>query len=197
MNVNLAVLVSGDGTNLQALIDASHAPDFGARIGLVVSDRRDAFGLERARTAGISTEVIEWSSDRDASTLCLLELIRTHDVDALVLAGFMRILGASAIDRFPNRIINVHPSLLPEFPGRDAIGMALAAEAEATGVTVHFVDEQVDHGPILAQERVPILPGDTRDSLAARIHAVEHELLPRVVSDFANGRLRRRQQVVS
>ncbi len=197
MTVNLAVLISGNGTNLQALIDASQTPDFGARVGVVVSDRRDAYGLERARTAGIPTEVIQWSPDRDASTRRLLALVNGHDVDAMVLAGFMRILGASAIDRFPNRIINVHPSLLPLYPGRDAIGMALEAGATATGVTVHFVDELVDHGPILAQEPVPIMPGDTRERLAARIHAVEHDLLPRVVSDFANDRLRHWQQVVS
>ncbi len=188
--MKLAVLISGNGTNLQALIDASRRPGFGASLEVVVCDKPDAFGLERAVSAGIPTEVIGWTSERNASTERLLEILDQYDVEALVLAGFMRILGPAAISRFPNRIINIHPSLLPDFPGYDAIGAALAEGVETTGVTVHFVDEEVDHGPIIAQRTVAVAPDETRESLASRIHEVEHELLPSVVSDFANGRLR-------
>ncbi len=184
----IAVLISGTGSNLQALIDQ---PDEGFRIVLVISDRPDAPGLTRAEIAGIDTEVLPWSSfaDRCAFTDALCAAARRKGAEGLVLAGFMRILGPSAIDAFPDAIINIHPALLPAFPGAHAVEQALAAGVRYTGVTVHFVDEQVDHGPIIAQEPVPVLPDDDVESLHARIQAVEHGLLPRVVAAFGRGEL--------
>lgn len=185
----LAVLVSGNGTNLQALVDATADPGFGASIVVVVSDRPDAYALTRAEAAGIPTEVVPWSPDRTRSTKAVIDVFERYEVKGVVLAGFMRILGPAAIRRYPNRIINVHPSLLPSFAGSKAIEAALAHGVKVTGVTVHFVDEEVDHGPIIAQEPVVVEPGDDVESLAARIHIVEHVLLPAVVGDFVAGRL--------
>ncbi len=184
----IAVLISGTGSNLQALIDQ---PEEGFRIVLVISDRPDAPGLTRAEIAGIDTEVLPWPSfgDRGAFTDALCGAARRKGAEGLVLAGFMRILGPSAMDAFPDAIINVHPALLPAFPGAHAVEQALAAGVRYTGVTVHFVDEQVDHGPIIAQEPVPVLPDDDVESLHARIQAVEHGLLPRVVTAFGRGEL--------
>lgn len=184
----IAVLISGTGSNLQALID--HTDD-GYRIAVVISDRPDAAGLGRAHAAGISTEIVSWSSfgDRDAFTDAVCGAARGSGAEGLVLAGFMRILGPSAISAFPDAIINVHPAMLPSFPGAHAIEQALEHGVRYTGVTVHFVDEQVDHGPIIAQEPVAILSDDDVKSLHARIQTVEHALLPRVVSAFGRGEL--------
>jgi len=184
----IAVLISGTGSNLQALID--HADD-GYRIAVVISDRSDAAGLGRAQAAGIPADVVPWSSygDRGAFTDAVNTAARTSGAAGLVLAGFMRILGPSAIAEFPDAIINVHPALLPAFPGAHAVEQALEHGVRYTGVTVHFVDEQVDHGPIIAQEPVAILPDDNVESLHARIQTVEHVLLPRVVSAFGRGEL--------
>jgi len=187
--MKLAVLISGNGSNLAALIAASADASFGASIEVVISDNPDAFGLHRATEAGIPTGLISWS-DRTTGTDQLLGLLDQYSVDAVVLAGFMRILGPAAIAHYPSRIINIHPSLLPAFPGRDAIGLALDHGVKVTGVTVHFVDEEVDHGPIIAQKAVDVVDGDDRASLAVRIQQQEHILLPAVVSAFANGRLR-------
>ena len=182
----IAVLISGSGTNLQALIDASLEPDFGCSIRTVMSDRVGAQGLDRAERAGIHTEVIAWSDhpDRASFTAAVCDSAESAGAKALVLAGFMRILAPVAISRFPNAIINVHPALLPQFPGANAIEQALAAEVDTTGVTVHFVDELVDHGPIIAQRSVAIEPDDDVDRLHARIQDLEHRLLPEVVSAF-------------
>jgi len=184
----IAVLISGTGSNLQALIDTMGG-DY--RIAVVLSDREDAPGLRRARKAGIPTVVVPWSShgDRDGFTDAVCDAARRFGAEALVLAGFMRILGPSAITAFPDAIINIHPALLPAFPGAHAVEQALAHGVRYTGVTVHFVDEQVDHGPIIAQEPVAILPGDDVESLHARMQTVEHRLLPRVVSAFGRGEL--------
>ena len=182
----VAVLISGAGSNLQALIDY---PDAGYRITAVISDRPDAGGLDRARAAGIPVEVVAWSSfdDRDTFTDAVCDAARASGAEGLVLAGFMRILGPSAITAFPDAILNVHPAMLPSFPGAHAVEQALAHGVRYTGVTVHFVDEQVDHGPIIAQEPVSVLPNDDVESLHARIQTVEHALLPRVVSAFGRG----------
>lgn len=185
----IAVLVSGSGSNLQALIDASAADDYRARIVVVVGDRPGIRALDRAEAAGIPTEVIAWDGDREKCTTAVCDIADRHGARAIVLAGFMRILAPSAIDRFPGAILNTHPALLPAFPGAHAIPQALAHGVKLTGVTIHFVDEEVDHGPIVAQVAVPVLPGDDERSLTERIQAVEHRLYPQVVDAFAAGRL--------
>jgi phosphoribosylglycinamide formyltransferase-1 len=187
--VRIAVLVSGSGSNLQALLDAGD--DLGAEIVLVLSDKADAYGLERARGAGIPTAVVHWAdhADRAAFTTAVCDAIQGAGAEAVVLAGFMRILSAEAVERFPLRILNIHPSLLPSFPGAHAVEDSLAHGAKVTGVTVHFVDEQVDHGPVIAQRPVLIEEGDDADSLHARIQQVEHQFYPQVVAAFAAGRI--------
>lgn len=187
----IAVLISGSGTNLQAIIDASLNPGFGCSISVVISDRADAKGLDRATRAGIRTDVVEWSdhANRASFTTAVCDTAESHGAKALVLAGFMRILSPDAISRFSDAIINVHPALLPQFPGAHAIEQALAAGVDTTGVTVHFVDELVDHGPIIAQRSVSIEPDDDVDRLHARIQDLEHSLLPEVVSAFGRGEI--------
>lgn len=187
----IAVLISGSGSNLQALID--HRPDTASDydIAVVISDRAGVRGLDRAAAAGIPTEVVAWSdhADRASFTDAVVATARRYGVDGLVLAGFMRILAPSAIVAFPDAIVNVHPALLPAFPGADAVSQALDHGVLVTGVTVHFVDEQVDHGPIIAQEPVPVRSTDDEASLHARIQEVEHRLYPQVVGAFARGEL--------
>ena len=190
--MRVAVLVSGSGSNLQAIIDAAAAdPGYPAEIVLVLSDRPGVRGLERATAAGIPTAVVAWSDhpDRASFTTAVCDAIESSGAHGVVLAGFMRILSPEAVGRFPNRILNIHPSLLPAFPGGHAVPDALAYGAKVSGVTVHFVDEQVDHGPIVAQEPVAVADDDTEATLHARIQAVEHQLYPKVVADFAAGRL--------
>jgi phosphoribosylglycinamide formyltransferase-1 len=173
----IGVLVSGEGTNLQALIDA------GLPIRAVASNRKDARALERARAAGVAaaTFSLDCHDSREERDLVMATWLEEQGVEVVVLAGYMHLLTPSFLDRFPERIVNVHPSLLPEFPGVDAIDAALAAGVETTGVTVHLVDEGLDTGPVLRQEPVPVEP---RESLTERIHAVEHRLLPEVVREL-------------
>jgi phosphoribosylglycinamide formyltransferase-1 len=177
----IGVLVSGEGTNLQALIDA------GLSISAVGSNRRDARGLMRARAAGIPTATfsLDCHADRPERDLVMATWLEEQGVELVVLAGYMHLLTAPFLDRFPDRIVNVHPSLLPAFPGAHAVADALGAGVETTGVTVHVVDEGVDTGRILAQEEVPVEP---RETLLARIHAVEHRLLPAVVRELCLAR---------
>ena len=186
-DVRIGVLVSGSGSNLQALIDAEAAD-----IAVVISDRPTAGALGRASSAGIPTECVPWGDypDRHAFSEALCDVAERHGAGGLVLAGFMRILGPAAIARFPNAILNVHPALLPAFPGAHAVPHALGYGVTVTGATVHFVDEEVDHGPIISQEPVPVLPGDDEASLHARIQAVEHRIYPEAVRAFVEGRLR-------
>lgn len=171
----IGVLVSGRGTNLQALIDA------GLPIAAVASNRKDAYALVRAREADIPTATfsLDCFATREERDLVMATWLEEHDVELVVLAGYMHLLTRPFLGRFPERIVNVHPSLLPAFPGAHAIEDALAAGVETTGVTVHVVDEGLDTGPVLRQEEVPVEP---RETLEARIHAVEHRLLPEVVS---------------
>jgi phosphoribosylglycinamide formyltransferase 1 len=188
------VLVSGSGTNLQALIDQLHAePAEPTRIVLVVSSRDDAGGLERARKAGIPTAIVRMADhpDREARDRALADVVAGAAPELVVLAGWMSILTPVFIERFPDRVLNLHPSLLPAFPGIDAVEQALAWGARWTGVTVHFVEEEVDGGPPILQEPVAVRYGDSADSLASRIHAVEHRLLPEAVRLFAAGRVSR------
>ncbi len=189
----VAVLVSGSGSNLQALLDASRTdPDFGARIVVVISDRPGVGALARAANAGVPTEVVPWSDfeDRQEFSIALCDIARKYGAEVLLLAGFMRILSPAAVDRYPNRIINIHPALLPAFPGPHAVPAALAHGVKVSGVTVHFVDDEVDHGPIIAQRAVAVEAGDTEEILHARIQDEEHRLFPLVVKAFAAGRLR-------
>lgn len=187
--IDIAVLASGSGTNLQVLIDT---PDIRPRLQLVVSDKPQARALDRAEEAGIPTTVVQWRdhADRDGFSTAVGDAIEDSGAKGVVLAGFMRILSPSFIERFPNRILNIHPSLLPAFPGGTAVEDALEHGVKTTGVTVHFVDEQVDHGPIIAQRAVPVLDDDDADSLHARIQVEEHSLYPEVVRAFARGDLR-------
>ena len=188
----IAVLVSGSGSNLQAIVDASRAdPDFGAEVAVVISDRPGVRALQRAEASGIPAVVVAWADHpgREAFTGAVCDTAEHHGARALILAGFMRILAPEAVARFPLRIINTHPALLPAFPGAHAIPQALAHGVKVTGVTIHFVDEEVDHGPIIVQRPVPVLPGDDEPALQARIQAEEHRLYPAVVKAFATGRL--------
>jgi phosphoribosylglycinamide formyltransferase-1 len=191
--MRLAVLVSGSGTNLQALVDAIAADDdFGGRIVVVGSDQPDAVGLDRARAAGIPTvaRTLADHPDRAAWESALVDDLVAHEPEAVVLAGFMRIVSGRFLSRWPDRVVNTHPSLLPAFPGAHAVREALAHGVKVTGSTVHLVDEQVDHGPIIAQRAVEVRPGDTEETLHGRIKAVEHELLPACVRLLCQGRLR-------
>ena len=184
--IDIAVLASGSGTNLQALIDT---PGIRSRIKLVVSDRPGTMALTRAENASIPTRVVSWSdySSRSEFSVAVADAVEESGAEVMVLAGFMRILSAEAVARFPGRIVNIHPSLLPAFPGIDAVAQALAHGVKVTGVTVHIVDEQVDGGPIIAQRAVPVLPDDTEASLHARIQIEEHHLYPTVVAELASG----------
>jgi len=189
----VAVLVSGSGSNLQALLDASAGdPGFGARIVVVISDRPGVSALERATRAGVPAEVVRWVEfgDRESFSVAICDTAERYGAEALILAGFMRILSPTAIDRYPNRIINIHPALLPAFPGAHAVPAALAHGVKVSGVSVHFVDDEVDHGPIIAQRAVPVQADDSEETLHARIRKEEHLLFPQVVKAFAAGRLR-------
>ena len=180
----LVVLASGSGTNLQALLDAA---DLGGDVVAVVSDRQDAGALDRARARGLAANTVVLGGDRQAWEADLAEAVAAHDPDLVILAGFLRILSGKFVQRWP--VINVHPSLLPAFPGAHAIEEAMAWGVKLVGATVHFVDEEVDHGPIIAQEAVPVREDDTAGSLHARVQAIEHRLLPESVRAFCAGRL--------
>ena len=188
----VAVLISGEGSNLQALIDAARAGTLGAEIALVVSNRGGARGLERARTAGIATAHVGVApgQTRAAYDGVLATTLTAHAPDFIVLAGFMRILGAAFIDRFAGRMLNVHPSLLPNYPGLDTHRRVLEAGDPWHGATVHFVTAELDAGPAILQYRIPVQSGDTVETLAQRIHVGEHIILPRAVEWLAAGRLR-------
>ncbi len=177
----IGVLVSGSGTNLQALLDR------GLPVNAVASNRKDAYALVRARNAGVPTATfsLDCHADREERDLVMATWLEEHGVELVVLAGYMHLLTKPFLDRFPERIVNVHPSLLPAFPGAHAIDDALAANVETTGVTVHLVDEGLDTGPVLRQEEVAL---DPRDTLVERIHSVEHRLLPEVVSELCLAR---------
>lgn len=191
--LHLAVLVSGSGTNLQALLDTIAAdPDFGGEVVVVGSDDAGAHGLRRARDAGIPAfaVVLGEHPDRPSWEKALVAALDEHEPDAVVLAGFMKLLSPQFLVRWPGRVVNIHPSLLPSFRGATAVRDALAYGVKVTGSTVHFVDEKVDHGPIIAQEAVTIEPSDDEASLHERIKAVEHRLLPRCVRLLCHDRLR-------
>jgi phosphoribosylglycinamide formyltransferase-1 len=188
MEARIAVLVSGSGTNLQALLDD---PVVRPHIALVLSDRPGVFSLDRARDAGIESAVIEPGEypDRSDFDLAVLALLEDRGIDTLVSAGYMRLLGKTILDVYGGRWLNVHPALLPSFPGMHGVRDALAYGVKVTGVSVFLVDEGVDTGPIVAQEIVEVLPDDDWDSLEVRIHAAEHRQLPAAVRALIEGRL--------
>ena len=190
MDARVAVLVSGSGTNLQALLDD---PVVGSRIALVVSDRKGARALQRAQERGVRTAVVVPAEhvDRAAYDIAMRDLLVEEAIDYVVNAGFMRVLGRAFGEEFGGRWMNVHPALLPSFPGAHAVRDALTWGVKVSGVTIHLVeDEQVDAGPVVFQEPVPVLPGDDESSLHARIQEVEHRLYPRAVRALIEGRLK-------
>ncbi len=188
MGARIAVLVSGGGTNLQALLDD---PAIAPSITLVLSDRPAVRALQRAGERGVETLVLEpsGSADREAYSVAVRDALLARHVDLVVNAGYMRVLTRTFAEAFEGRWLNVHPALLPAFPGAHAVADALAWGVKVTGVTVHLVDEEVDHGPVVAQEAIVVRDDDDWDSLEARVHEVEHRLLPAAVRALVEGRL--------
>jgi phosphoribosylglycinamide formyltransferase-1 len=189
--LNFAVLISGRGSNLQALIDAAQKPGYPARIACVISNEPDAQGLERARKANIPAHIINHRDykSRQEFEAALDAKLDEYDVQLVCLAGFMRLLTPWFVTRWRDRLINIHPSLLPAFPGLDTHKRALEADAKETGCTVHFVRAEMDHGPIILQASVPVLPGDTEETLAARVLDAEHLTYPEAVRLIAECRV--------
>jgi phosphoribosylglycinamide formyltransferase-1 len=194
----LVVLISGSGSNLQAFIDRIADGSLPAVIAAVISNKADAFGLERARRAGIPTEIINHRDfdSRTAFDTALAASIDRYAPDAVILAGFMRILTEDFVRHYEGRLLNIHPSLLPKFTGLDTHARALAAGEREHGSSVHFVTAELDGGPVIAQSHLPILPGDTAESLRERVQQAEHQLYPQAVMWLASGRLTLRDGVV-
>ena len=189
MGRKLGVLISGRGSNLQAMIDAIRDGRLDARIGLVISNKAEASGLSRAREAGLETVVLGHRSfpSREAFDRAMVDALRARHVDLVCLAGFMRLLSPVFIGAFEGRILNIHPALLPAFPGLDAQRQALEHGVKVTGATVHFVNADLDAGPIVAQAVVPVRDGDTEDLLAARILIEEHRIYPEAIQRILDG----------
>ena len=181
--MRLAVFASGNGSNFQAIADAIKEGKLEADICLVVCDRKDAYVIERARMENIP--VFSFSAKQYENKAGyereILDELHIHGVEFIILAGYMRLIGSTLLGEYSHRIVNIHPSLLPAFPGKDAIGQAFKAKVKETGVTIHYVDEGMDTGPIIAQEVVPILNGDTKDILQKRIQELEHDLYPKIL----------------
>jgi phosphoribosylglycinamide formyltransferase-1 len=188
----IGVLISGSGTNLQAIIDAIEAKRLDAAIQLVLSNRADAYGLVRAKSHGIPTEVLDHKKfpSREAFDAEVVEILRERGVDLVVLAGFMRLLSPVFVKAFSNRIMNIHPALLPSFPGLHVQKKAVEHGVRFSGCTVHFVNDQCDEGPIIIQAVVPVFPDDTEETLAERILKQEHRIYPRAIQLYSEGRLR-------
>jgi phosphoribosylglycinamide formyltransferase 1 len=187
--MNVAVLASGAGTNLQALIDTAHGRA-GVRLVAVASDKPDARALERARTAGLATESFaldRFGGDRAARDAAIAEWLRARDTQLVVLAGYMQLVGPAFLAAFPDRVINVHPALLPAFPGLGAIQQAIDYGVKVFGVTVHFVDGGVDTGPVIMQRAIELPAVSDPEELRARLHEIEHQLLPEAVALIARG----------
>jgi phosphoribosylglycinamide formyltransferase-1 len=193
MKHRVAILISGRGSNMAALIEAAKAKDYPAEIAVVISNRAEAAGLERAKAGGIATEVIEsrpFGKDRGAFEAALEQKLGQHRIELICLGGFMRLFTAEFVQRWYGRMLNIHPSLLPSFPGLDPHGQALKAGVKISGATVHFVIPETDAGPIVMQGAVPVCDDDTADTLSARILAVEHRIYPEALRLLARGRLR-------
>lgn len=192
MNRTLGVLISGRGSNLKAIIDAIERNTLDASIAIVISNRADAPGLDHARQAGIATLVISHKlyATRESYDRALIAELKKRNVELVCLAGFMRLLSPVFVDAFPNRILNIHPSLLPKYPGLHPQQQALDDHATESGATVHFVNKDLDAGPVILQQAVPVLSGDTEEKLAARILEVEHQLYPRAIKKVLDGAAR-------
>ena len=192
MNRIIGVLISGRGSNLQSIIDAIGEGRLDARIALVISNKADAYGLERARLAGIETLVLDHKAfpSREAFDQAMVEALRARDVQVVCLAGFMRLVSATFVDAFPDRILNIHPALLPSFPGLHAQRQALEHGVKLSGATVHFVDTTLDAGPIVLQAAVPVLDTDSEDTLSARILEQEHRIYPEAIQRILDGHWR-------
>jgi len=189
--VRFGVLISGSGTNLQSIIDACAAGLIVGEVAVVISNREDAYGLERARMAGIPAIFIDPRAcdSADEYNHWLREALELESVECVVMAGYMKLLGAEVLNAWPLRVVNIHPALLPSFAGAHGIGEAFDYGVKITGVTVHFANEVFDQGPIIAQEAVEVLEDDTLESLEARIHDVEHRLYPAALAALADGRV--------
>jgi phosphoribosylglycinamide formyltransferase-1 len=189
--VSIGVLISGGGTNLQAIIDAIEAKRLDAKIAIVLSNRADAFGLTRAQNHGLATQVLDHKAypSREAYDRAVVDILCGRGVELVVLAGFMRLLSPVFIKAFSNRIMNIHPALLPSFPGLHVQRKAIEHGVRFSGCTVHFVNEECDEGPIIIQAVVPVFPDDTEETLAARILRQEHRIYPRAIQLYAEGRL--------
>lgn len=189
----LAIFISGSGTNMENLIKVSKAGKIpGAVISLVISDQPAAGGIDKARKLGVPVQVVErnkFGSKKDFEAQ-IFHLIDEARIDYLLLAGYMRILSNDFVRRYPGRIINVHPSLLPAFPGAHGIKDAFEAKVQETGVTIHFVDEGVDTGPVILQRKVPVAPGEALETLEAKVHAVEYEVYPEALNLVLSGKIR-------
>ena len=189
--VPIGVLISGSGTNLQAIIDAIQAKKLDANIEVVLSNKTDAYGLVRAQNHGIRTEVLDHKAfaSREAYDQAVVDLLRARGVELVVLAGFMRLLSLVFVKAYSNRIMNIHPALLPSFPGLHVQKKALDHGVRFAGCTVHFVNEECDEGPIIIQAVVPVYPDDSEEQLAARILKQEHRIYPRAIQLYAEGHL--------
>jgi phosphoribosylglycinamide formyltransferase-1 len=189
--MRLGVLISGSGTNLQAIIDACEDGSLTAKVAVVISSHDGAGGLERARRAGIPGVWIDRGAYERAShyNRAIGETLQAHGVGIVVMAGYMRLLGREVLDAYPDRVINIHPALLPSFPGANGIRDAFEYGVKVTGVTVHFANENFDEGPIIAQEAITIAEEDTLSTLEAKMHEVEHRLYPAALQLLAEGRL--------
>lgn len=189
--INLGVLASGSGTNLEAIAQAIDDGELHARVSIVISDNLDAFALERAERRGIESRVVLLSDfhDRSSYDRAIVRALEDAEVDLVVLAGYMKLAGRELVEAFRGRMMNIHPALLPSFPGTHGVRDALEYGVKVSGVTVHFVDEGLDTGPIITQEAVPVQEGDDEESLHNRIHLAEYRAYPRAIELFARGRL--------
>ena len=190
---NLAVFVSGSGTNLENIaVCIENGKLRNCEIALVVCDKPKAFALERARNHKIKSVVVERETftNKTGFEIAILNELNKHSIDFIVLAGYMRILGEAILKKFENKILNVHPALLPKFPGAHAIRDAFEAKAQETGVTVHFVDSGVDTGPVILRQKIKVMPNETLESLEKRIHGVEYALYPKVIQMLVDGKLK-------
>lgn len=196
MKKRTAVLISGNGSNLQALLDAARAEDFPATISLVISNKADAYGITRASNAGVPVEVLSHRdfSSREAFDEALHKLLIQHRIELVCLAGFMRLLTTEFTRKWEGRMLNIHPSLLPAFKGLNTHARVLESGIKTTGCTVHFVVPEMDAGPVVLQAEVPVMPGDTPHTLAERVHKEEHRIYPLALARLAGGLLRPQEE---